>query len=215
MSADDLKAAIERFEQAVLGCLIEDSDEGKRARGAEYIAAHQALTATAAAIWREGAQWAAVELKAIDRVENQWVTDEDNPYLKSAPEQPSCICDGGAYELRRQPFIVNVQCAVHGVLATAEGQVPLYNPDGSPRTNDEIRAHAADIRAGEEAADEWEYGFYDSESQATIWWYVFGLPFKTAEQARHAGVKSVYGQAVIVRRHPGQTNWEHVAEEES
>lgn len=60
----------------------------------------------------------------------------------------------------------------------------------------------------------WEYGFYDSEDAAkTIWWYVFGMPHKTAESARHTGTKNVWGQAVIVRRHPGETEWERVEEE--
>lgn len=68
----------------------------------------------------------------------------------------------------------------------------------------------------------WEYGFYDSHPAGNwldepdiqinpmIWWYVFGLPHKTAESAEHTGRKSVNGGAVIVRRRKGATGWEHV-----
>ena len=59
----------------------------------------------------------------------------------------------------------------------------------------------------------WEYGFYDSEDQTkTIYWYVFGfLTHDTAESAKHAGLKSTFGQPVIVRRRKGGTGWEHAA----
>lgn len=40
----------------------------------------------AAKAWDEGAQWAAVECGAIDRVENAWIAEGDNPY-RGAPEQ--------------------------------------------------------------------------------------------------------------------------------
>lgn len=63
--------------------------------------------------------------------------------------------------------------------------------------------------------DEWEYGFYDSEPERAdpiIWWYCFGLPFTSAEQADHTGRKSTWGRPVIVRRRPGATEWEHVKE---
>lgn len=61
---------------------------------------------------------------------------------------------------------------------------------------------------------EWEYGFYDSEypRDPYIYWYCFGLPFKTVEMAEHTGLKSVLGHPVIVRRHKGETEWEHVPE---
>jgi len=52
----------------------------------------------------------------------------------------------------------------------------------------------------------WEYGFYDDATGPyPIWWYVFGLPFKTAEMARHTAEKNVWGRPVIVRRRPGDT----------
>ncbi|UAJ78336.1 hypothetical protein IT072_13820 [Leifsonia sp. ZF2019] len=55
----------------------------------------------------------------------------------------------------------------------------------------------------------WEYGFYDSETGPNpIWWYVFGLPFTTAEDAEHTGRKSTWGAPVIVRRRQGSTEWE-------
>ena len=65
------------------------------------------------------------------------------------------------------------------------------------------------------ATGSWEYGFYDSEDQTrTIYWYVFGfLTHDTAESAKHTGLKSTFGQPVIVRRRRGKTVWEHVEEE--
>lgn len=63
--------------------------------------------------------------------------------------------------------------------------------------------------------NEWEYGFYDSEypENPTIYWYVFGiLTHDSAESAHHTGVKSTWGQPIIVRRRKGSTDWEHVAE---
>lgn len=69
----------------------------------------------------------------------------------------------------------------------------------------------------------WEYGFYDShpdgnwsaepqpQTNPTIYWYVFGLlTHDTPESAAHTGSKSVWGQPVIVRRIPGEQQWEHV-----
>lgn len=57
----------------------------------------------------------------------------------------------------------------------------------------------------------WEYGFYDSETGPDpIWWYTFGglVGFETVEMAEHTASKSVWGQAVIVRRRKGSTDWE-------
>lgn len=57
----------------------------------------------------------------------------------------------------------------------------------------------------------WEYGFYDSENGPDpIWWYTFGglVGFETVEMAKHTASKSVWGQAVIVRRRKGSTDWE-------
>ena len=74
---------------------------------------------------------------------------------------------------------------------------------------------------------DWEYGFYDShplgnwqdepqpQTNPLIWWYIFGMPHKTADSAMHTGSKSVSGQAIIVRRHPGSTQWEHYIEKEA
>lgn len=69
---------------------------------------------------------------------------------------------------------------------------------------------------------EYEYGFYDShpdgnwreppkpQENPTIYWYVFGfLTHPDAESAEHTGAKSANGQAIIVRRVKGQTDWEH------
>ena len=65
----------------------------------------------------------------------------------------------------------------------------------------------------------WEYGFYDDDPERTgvapadpvIFWYVFGLlSHKTAESAEHTGLKSTWGQPVIVRRRKGEREWEHV-----
>lgn len=73
----------------------------------------------------------------------------------------------------------------------------------------------------------WEYGFYDDdpdgahrydrdwtpEPQANpiIYWYVFGiLTHDTAESAKHTASKSVWGQAVIVRRRKGSSEYEEV-----
>lgn len=73
-----------------------------------------------------------------------------------------------------------------------------------------------------EPEPEWEYGFYDShpdgnwqddpapQESPLIWWYVFGMPHKTAESAGHSGSKSVNGQAVIVRRRGEGQPWEHL-----
>lgn len=60
---------------------------------------------------------------------------------------------------------------------------------------------------------ELEYGFYDSDDAKvtpTVWWYCFGLPFKTVEDAERTGKKSTWCQTVIVRRHPGATEFEVV-----
>lgn len=72
----------------------------------------------------------------------------------------------------------------------------------------------------------WEYGWYDShpdgdwmaepkpQENPMIFWYVFGiLTHETAESAAHTGSKSVWGQAIIVRRRKGSTEWEHVEPE--
>jgi hypothetical protein len=65
------------------------------------------------------------------------------------------------------------------------------------------------VGAQSEAAAEWEYGFYDTGSPKQIWWYAFGgiVGFTSPEMARHAAVKSVWGEAVIVRRKPGRSDW--------
>lgn len=47
------------------------------ARSADF---NRWLASVRADAWDEGAQWAAVELGAIKRVENQWVAPTDNPY---------------------------------------------------------------------------------------------------------------------------------------
>ncbi len=61
---------------------------------------------------------------------------------------------------------------------------------------------------------EWEYGFYDdAKGPNLIWWYVFGLPFETAEMAQHTAEKNVWGWPVIVRRRKGETVWEEVPNE--
>lgn len=58
----------------------------------------------------------------------------------------------------------------------------------------------------------WEYGFYDSHTGGPNVWYVFGLPIKTAEMAKHAGDKTCWLNPVIIRRRPGSPDWEHVTE---
>lgn len=55
----------------------------------------------------------------------------------------------------------------------------------------------------------WEYGFYDSEQPEPIWWYCFGLPFTSPDQADSTGRESTWGHPVIVRRRPGSAGWEH------
>ena len=63
--------------------------------------------------------------------------------------------------------------------------------------------------------DEWEYGFYDSDvGPHPIWWYTFGglVGHATAESAKHTGSKSCFGWPVIVRRHPGSSEWEAVGD---
>lgn len=60
--------------------------------------------------------------------------------------------------------------------------------------------------------EKWEYGFYDDgDSTQTIWWYVFGLPHTTPESALHTAEKNAWGRPVIVRRHPGTTEFEVVS----
>lgn len=73
------------------------------------------------------------------------------------------------------------------------------------------------------AEPEWEYGFYDThpdgnwrdepkpQEDPKIWWYTFGglVGFDTPEMAEHTAAKSVWGQAVIVRRRKGTAAWEH------
>ena len=76
----------------------------------------------------------------------------------------------------------------------------------------------------------WEYGFYDDDPEGEhthesnwkpepqpnpiIWWYTFGglVNFPTAGAAKHTASKSVWGQAVIVRRLKGDTKFELVSE---
>mgnify|MGYP001033858953 CR=1 FL=1 len=36
-----------------------------------------------------------------------------------------CICDGGAYEIKRHPFIVNPECEIHGKAKAASDHAPL------------------------------------------------------------------------------------------
>lgn len=62
------------------------------------------------------------------------------------------------------------------------------------------------------ATVKWEYGFYDSEQPGTPFWYLFGLPFTSAEQAIHAGSKNVWGRVVVVRRPEGSTDWHRYTE---
>lgn len=68
-------------------------------------------------------------------------------------------------------------------------------------------------RAEPDEDDGYEYGFYDGEHPGTIWWYCFGFPFTSAEDALRTGRKSTYGETVVVRRRPGATEWEHVSPE--
>ena len=78
-----------------------------------------------------------------------------------------------------------------------------------------IQELARKIRNGEDEPEvTWEYGFYDSEHPEKIWWYVFGLPFLTAESAKHTGDKNVFGQTIIVRRPKGSEDWHRVDSEE-
>ena len=51
-----------------------------------YSGGVEALRAVAAAAWDEGAQWAAVELGAIDNERQAWITPSDNPYLQTEEE---------------------------------------------------------------------------------------------------------------------------------
>lgn len=59
----------------------------------------------------------------------------------------------------------------------------------------------------------WEYGFYDSEYPDVVYWGTFGgiVGFDSPEMAEHTASKSVWGQAVIVRRRKGSVNWERVS----
>lgn len=78
-----------------------------------------------------------------------------------------------------------------------------------------IPPEARKIRNGEdEPKVTGEYGFYDSEHPEKIWWYGFGLPFLTAESAKHTGDKNVFGQTIIVRRPKGSEDWHRVESEE-
>lgn len=56
----------------------------EHATAGDIVAAQRWISArdreVAARAWAEGAQWAAVELGEIRQVENQWVTNSDNPY---------------------------------------------------------------------------------------------------------------------------------------
>lgn len=60
--------------------------------------------------------------------------------------------------------------------------------------------------------DGWEYGFYDTASPSYVWWYAFGglIGFDSPESARRTASKCVTDEAVIVRRHPGESAWERV-----
>jgi hypothetical protein len=46
----------------------------------------------------------------------------------------NCICDGGSFDIRSRPFIVNVQCVVHGALGGHAVAADEYTP-----TVDEVR----------------------------------------------------------------------------
>lgn len=66
---------------------------------------------------------------------------------------------------------------------------------------------------------EWEYGFYDSDGDPgspSIYWFCFGLPFLTAEQAKHTGDKNVWGRTIVVRHEKGSSldSWEVVPDAE-
>ena len=55
-----------------------------------------------------------------------------------------------------------------------------------------------------ETETEWEYGFQDSADPGRTYWSTFGglVGFTSADSARGTASKSVFGQAVIVRRRP-------------
>lgn len=57
---------------------------------------------------------------------------------------------------------------------------------------------------------EWEYGWYDDANpDVGPFWVVFGmLNYPTPEAARHTADKCRWGNAVIVRRLIGSTEWE-------
>lgn len=88
--------------------------------------------------------------------------------------------------------------------------VSRLHADGTLATD---RGDAVAHLAPCEPAEAWEYGFYDSHvGPDPIWWYTFGglVGFDSVESAQHTASKSVYGEAVIVRRRPGSTDWEIV-----
>lgn len=60
--------------------------------------------------------------------------------------------------------------------------------------------------------NEWEYGWYDDAYPDNgPYWVVFGiLNYPTPEAARHTADKCRWGNAVIVRRRIGSTDWEVV-----
>lgn len=80
---DELRAVIEKARE----CLEENEDRDVVAIGILSSASTDVLRERDAEKWDEGAQWAAVELGAIDNERQAWITPTDNPYRQTEEEK--------------------------------------------------------------------------------------------------------------------------------